>query len=314
MRYILSKIKLTISAALLMLIMYSCVKTRSGYTDLTQVSDFVILMGSGTTNFKASNILVNTSSPDTIKETVMADLASANSNNGAVTVTIGIDNTVIATYNAANGTNFQPMPANAFKIVSTSITIPGGLSHYGTSTVWIFQNQLDPSVSYMLPVSLTDGGGKKLSSNQNTIYYNVIGNPLAGNYLQNFYRWNNTSDTTTPPNSTVFTNQPVIVAPVTASTVILPESYMETFLGVGISLSITNTAGVLSNPTVFLDPTALAAFSANGFSVVTSPKLVGYQIVGTAATKYAGSRFRVFCVMLNSGAATRTVIDDFIKQ
>jgi hypothetical protein len=172
--------------------MESCVKSRPGFTDLTTTSDLVILNGAGTGNFKASNIQVNTASPDTVKKTVMAVLASNNSNNGAVTVTIGLDNSVIAAYNAANGTNFQPFPTNAFKIVSNTITIPGGLEHTGTSTVWIFQNKLDPSVSYLLPVAITDGGGKPLSSNQNIIYYNVIGNPLAGTYTTVGTRYNYT--------------------------------------------------------------------------------------------------------------------------
>jgi hypothetical protein len=306
------------TSAFLMLLIAGCVKSRSGFTDLSKTSDFVILMGSGTGNFKASNILVNTTSPDTVKKTITADLASANSNGGAVTVTIGLDNTVIAAYNAANGTNFQPFPASAYKLVSSTITIPGGISHYGTTTVWIFQNQLDPTVSYILPVSITDGGGKSLSSNQNTIYYNVIGNPLAGNYKQDFYRWNVTgigvADTTTAPNSTVTIGTPIVIAPVTATTILLPESYLETFVGVGMNLSFTNTAGVLSNFSVSLDANAVAAIAAGGFTILTQPKLVGYQIVGNASTKYAGSVFRTYMAIVNSGGNTRTVIDQYVKQ
>jgi uncharacterized protein DUF1735 len=316
MRYKLLKLSTIFTSALLILGLGSCVKSAKDFTDLSKTSDLVILMNSGTGNFKASNLLVNTASPDTLKKTVMADLASATSNSGPVTVTIGVDNSAIAAYNSANGTNFQPFPANAFKFVSNTITIPGGQQHYGTTDVWIFQNKLDPTISYMLPVSITDGGGKNLSSNQNTIYYNVIGNPLAGNYKQDFFRWNGTSDTTTAPNSTVFTNQPIIIAPVTATSVLLPESYLQTFVGstAGITLSFTNNNGVLSNFSVSLDATTQAGLSNGGFTVVTPPKLVGYQIVGNAATHYAGSTFRVFMVLLNSTPATRTVIDQFVKQ
>jgi hypothetical protein len=318
MKYKLLKLSTIVTSAFLVMLIGGCVKSAKQFTDLSKVDDFVILLGSGTGNFKASNLLVNTSSPDTLKKTVTVDLASANSKGGPVTVTIGIDNSVIATYNTANGTSFQAFPANAFKIVSTTITIPGGLEHYGTTTVWIFQNKLDPTISYMLPVSITDGGGKKLSSNQNTIYYNVIGNPLAGNYKQDFYRWNVTgigaADTTTAPNSTVTIGAPIVIAPVTATTVLLPESYLETFVGVGVNLSFTNTAGVLSNFSVSLDANAVAAIAAGGFSILTQPKLVGYQIVGNASTKYAGSVFRIYMAIVNSGGNTRTVIDSFVKQ
>jgi hypothetical protein len=318
MNYKFLKLTGLLSVVILLLTMGSCVKERNGFTDLSQVSDFVILQGSGLGNFKGSNVLVNTSSPDTVKKTVMALLASNNSNNGPVTVTIGIDNSAIAAYNTANGTNFQPFPANAYKIVSNTITINGGLEHTGTTTVWIFQNKLDPTVSYMLPVAITDGGGKGLSGNQNIIYYNIIGNLLAGNYKHSFYRWNSTGavpgDTTTAPNSTVFVDKPIVIAPITATTVLLPEDYLETFVGVGVNLSFTNTAGVVSNPVVSLDAAALSAIAAGGFTFLTQPKLVGYQLVGNASTKYAGSIFRIYMVIVNSGGNARTTINNFVKQ
>ena len=307
-----------LSVAILLITMGSCVKTADHFTDLTEVNDLVILTGAGTGNFKASNILVNTASPDTVKKTVTAVLASANSNGGPTTVTIGIDNSAIAAYNTANGTSFQAFPANAYKIVSNTITIPGGLEHTGTTTVWIFQNKLDPTISYMLPVAITDAGGKGLSSNQNIIYYNIIGNPLAGNYKQDFYRWNVTgigaADTTTAPNGGFFEDEPIVIAPVSATTILLPEDYLETFVGVGVNLSFTNTAGVLSNFNVSLDAGALADIAAGGFTILTAPKLVSYQIVGNASTKYAGSTFRIYMAIVNSGGNTRTVIDNFVKQ
>jgi hypothetical protein len=318
MKYKFLKLSIFITATFLIIIMGSCVKSVDNFTDLSKTSDLVILTGSGLGNFKASNLLVNTSSPDTLKLTVTADLASANSNGGPVTVTLGLDNTAITAYNAANGTSFQPFPAGAFKFVSSTITIPGGQQHYGTTTVWIFQNKLDPTVSYLLPVSITDGGGKSLSSNQNTIYYNVIGNPLAGNYKQDFYRWNVTgigaADTTTAPNSTVTIGTPIVIAPITATTILLPESYLETFVGVGINLSFTNTAGVLSNIQVSLDASAQADIAAGGFTILTAPKLVEATIRGNAANHYAGSVFRTYMAIVNSGGNTRTVIDNFTKQ
>jgi hypothetical protein len=318
MKYTLIKFKVFFAISCLLIMVTSCVKERTGFTDLTQTSDLVVLTGAGTANFKASNILVNTSSPDTLKKTVMAVLASNNSKNGPVTVTVGVDNSVIAAYNTANGTNFQAFPANAFKFVSNTITINGGLEHTGTTTVWIFQNKLDPTVSYMLPVAITDGGGKGLSSNQNIIYYNVIGNLLAGNYKHSFSRWNSTGavpgDTTTAANGGGFVDKPIVVGPITATTVLLPEDYLETFVGVGVNLSFTNNAGVVTNPVVSLDAAAVSAIAAGGFTFLTQPKLVGYTLVGNASTKYVGSTFRIYMVIVNSGGNARTTIDNFVKQ
>ena len=141
MKYNLIKFKVFFAVSCLLMMVASCVNEREGFTDLTQTSDMVILTGAGTGNFKASNILVNTASPDTVKKEVMAVLASNNSNNTSVTVTVGVDNSAIAAYNTANGTNFQPFPTNAFKFVSSTVTIPGGLEHTGTTTLWIFQNK-----------------------------------------------------------------------------------------------------------------------------------------------------------------------------
>ena len=296
----------------LLILLSGCLKTHDGFIDLTQTTDFVILTGAGLGNFKASNLQVNTASPDTLRKTVTVDLASKDNSNGAVTVTLGVDNTVIAPYNSANGTNFQPFPAGSFKIINTSVTIPAA-QHYATTTVEIYQNKLDPSVSYMLPVAITDGGGKSLSSNQNVIYYNVIGNPLAGNYVHNYYRWNGTTDTTSPPNSTVGVNDPEVVGPLTATSVTLPEYYLETFVGVGTRLSFTNTSGVLSNPVLDIDPTSQAAIDAGGFSIVTL-KLVSYVMAGNAANHYAGTTFRTYLVVLNSAGSTRTLIDNYVKK
>jgi hypothetical protein len=79
-------------------------------------------------------------------------------------------------------------------------------------------------------------------------------------------------------------------------------------------LSFTNTNGTLSNIAVSLDAASLAAIAAGGFTIVQTPKLVGYGIVGTAATHYAGSWFRIYTVLINSSGGTRTLIDQFVKQ
>ncbi|MFL5742536.1 MAG: DUF1735 domain-containing protein [Flavisolibacter sp.] len=305
--------KLIFSApAFLLILLSGCLKTHDGYVDLSNTSDFVILTGAGTGNFKASNVLVNTSSPDTLRKTITVDLASKNNDNGPVVVTLGFDAAALAAYNSANGTSFQPFPANAYKIVNPKVTIPLG-QHYGTATVEIYQNKLDPTVSYMLPISITDGGGKQISSNENTIYYNVIGNPLAGVYTFTGSRWNApNTDTTKPPASIPYNNVSIAVGPINATTLFLPDAYLsQNGVPAGTALSFTNTAGVLSNIKASLsDPQG--GIAAVGFSVVSGPVLVGYNIAGTAASHYVGSTFRIYYVFFN-GSANRAIIDNFVK-
>jgi hypothetical protein len=299
--------------ALLLFLLSGCLKTHDGFIDFTKTSEFVILTGSGTGNFKASNILVNTSSPDTITKTVTVDLASNNDNSGAIAVTIGIDNSQIQAWNTANGTNFQPFPANAFQITSNKVNIAAG-QHYGTTTVLIFQNQLDPTVSYMLPVAITDGGGKQLSANQNVILYNVIGNPLAGLYTWDFTRYN--GDTTTPINGSSFTGHTASPVPSGPTTLILPDSYLQTFVdpAAGVALSFTNNNGVLSNFSVAFDDFTTNGLVAGGFTIATAPILLSYSISGDASNHYKGSTFRTYFVLINSSGGTRTLVDKFVKN
>lgn len=284
-------------SAVLMLLISGCLKKAPGFTDFSQVSDFVILKGAGTGNFKASNI---PSSPDTIALTVTADLASANSNNAAVKVTIGLDNAQIATYNAANGTNFQPFPATAFKIVSNTITIPGGLNHYGSTTIQVYHNQLDPAVSYMLPISITDASGKKLSSNQNTIFYNVIGNPIAGAYNWDFQRWNNATGTGPTAGGTFFGATTAFI-PDNPTQVEVPSGY---YIQPRYVITFTNTNGVLSNFKATFNPDDLAALVAAGVSVTSGPNIIKADPI----TKEYIIQYQV-----SIGTAFRYLIDRFYK-
>lgn len=166
----------------------------------------------------------------------------------------------------------------------------------------------------MLPIAITDGDGIEISQNQGVIYFHAIGNPLAGIYSQSFYRWNDVPDTTGPPNSTVFEGQLVPVNPIDATTLDLPESYTETFAGVGVSLGFTNNGGVLSDFSAFFNDDQASAMAFYGFTIVTGPKLVSYTIVGDASTHFAGSTFRTYLEVINSSGGNRKVVDEFVKQ
>ena len=288
-------------SAVLMLLMSGCLKTAPNYTDFSQVSDFVILKGAGPGNIRAANIA---SSPDTITLTVTADLASANSNNGPVKVTIGVDNSQIATYNAAKGTNFQPFPASAFKIISNSITIPGGLNHYGSTTIEVYHNQLpDPTVSYLLPISITDASGKKLSSNQNTIYFNVIGNPIAGNYHLYGSRWKKADSIGGSSTANFYKLDGGIVTFAAATPTEVQVSNSQSFFGETDIIDFKNNNGVLSNFT-FTFPSSTASD-------------VGVATWGPAVMEvadYVHGYYRAsFQYSLSSGAV-RTIVYEFIKQ
>ena len=302
-------------SAIVMLVISSCTKPREGRTDFSNTSGGVVLFNGGLSNFA---LTAYTRGSDTVNLVVRVDLASDGNPSSPTPVTIAIDNAAIATYNAANPQpGYVSLPAANVKLLTTTLTIPAG-EHYATTTLQIYTKGLDPAVSYMTPISITDASGKNLSSNLNTIYYHTIGNPLAGPYNWTFRRWSGTSDTTMPNNSTTFIDRPTSISPIGPTQLGFPESYINTFVDPAavITLEFTNNAGVLSNFTGFLaqkyqdevnDP---AGF---GGTLVTSSVLVGYQLVGNASTKYAGSTFRFYTSLKNSAGGIRTLIDNFVK-
>lgn len=312
MNYKFLKLSLYIGAVLS--IFAACVKPHDAtFTDFSKTGDLVIMQNAGLSNYTATSF---SRGSDTIKLTVRVDLASKEIPTSPTTVKLAVDNAAITSYNAANPQpGYVILPSANFKLVSNTLTIPAG-SHYAETILEVYTKGLDPAVSYMVPISITDAGGKALSSNANTAYWHSIGNPLAGTYNWSFYRWNGTTDTTTPPNSTVFTDQPTAISPLGPSTLLFPESYINTFVDPsdGITLNFTNTNGTFSNFVATFSNTLKDEITAGGFTLVKGPLLVGYSIVGDASTKYKGSHFRFYTELLNSTPAKRTVIDDFVKQ
>jgi hypothetical protein len=303
--------------------MNACVKDRndlatdfSNLQPLLEIRDNISGVGNdaGLANFSRATLSFADDTIDTHIQSFYVNLASVNALNKDVSVTVGADQAALDAYNAdaIHLTKFDMMPDSIYTIQNSQVTIAAG-ERVALISVQFTPSKIDPSKSYMLPISITDAGGINISGNYGTIYYHVIGNALAGNYYQSFYRWND-SDTTLPPNSTVFEDELTPVSPESPTTLFLPESYLQTFTGGGISLSFTNDGGVLSDFSVGFNAATLQGLADGGFTIVTAPKLVSYQIVGDASTKYSGSTFRTFMEVLNSSGGKRSLIDNFVKQ
>jgi hypothetical protein len=302
-------------SAFAMLMLASCTKSVKDYTDFTKTTPSVVLLNGGLTNY--SSDAYNRGS-DTVNLTVTVNLASVTGLSSPLSVTVGVDNAALTAYNASNPqAGFVALPAANFKLLSTALTIPAG-QHYATTTLQVYTQGLDPAVSYMTPISILDAGGKPLSSNLNTAYFHTIGNPLAGPYQWTYQRWSGTTDTTTANNGGGFVKI-VGVSPLGPTDLGFPESYLNTFVdgSLVMTLDFTNSAGVLSNFTGFLDSkyqTEITDPAGFGGSITTSSSLVGYSLVGNSSTKYAGSTFRYYTAIKNSSGGIRTLIDTFVKQ
>src|ERR1700712_1334993 len=131
----------------------SCLKDNR-YVDFSKAGNIVDFPKGGTAFFGADAI---TETPDTdangtIVRQFAVNVATADVPTTATTVTLAVDNSIIATYNAAHpGLVYVAMPANTFIFTATSVTVPAG-QQYATVSVTFNKALLDPSLSYMLPI------------------------------------------------------------------------------------------------------------------------------------------------------------------
>jgi hypothetical protein len=278
---------------LLLVSLNSCLKNRNvGATDFSQLQDHVVLMDAGLGSISASNVAFNA---DTATLTIMANLTSVNPPTSPVVVTIGVDAAQIATYNASHNTAFIVLPASAYTLTTTTLTILSG-QQYASTTISFYKSKVDPTLSYMLPISIKDASGKALSSNENTRFFNVIGNLIAGNYMEHWRRWASSDTTGTP--SFDFSDPNVFSA---ESPTQVAVTSVEN--GALFHISFTNTAGVLSNFNVTLDPSSYAIF---GAATITQAPVI------LIADPVKGE-YDFYFKYVNTGGATRTIVQNFTR-
>lgn len=93
-----------------------------------------------------------------------------------IVATLGIDNSLVDAYNAANGTSYEALPEQALLIENKTITIPAG-TYNSSESVHISINEeevagLRSENGYLIPVTLLNvqGGNATVSTNMNTSY------------------------------------------------------------------------------------------------------------------------------------------------
>ena len=101
-----------------------------------------------------------------------------------LTVTLDFDAAALAEYNTANPAQmFEKLPDSTFIFPKKSIVIKAGQKVSDLIDIVVFPNKVDPGKLYMYPITIkTISNGATISKNNGTIFYHIIGNPLAGNY------------------------------------------------------------------------------------------------------------------------------------
>lgn len=294
---------LTTGASLFILVflLNSCVKSRSGETDFSGLKPVVLIPEGGLNAFGAAALTFpGSDASDTAYFHV--NYAATNVAPQDETVTLAVDQTALQTYNTNNpGSQYALFPDSIYSFTSTSVTVKKGDNYTDNIPVVVYPDKIDPTQSYMLPISIKGGpAGSTISGNFGTIYYHVIGNPIAGTY--NTWRWRrwNAADSSGTPN---YDEQygPTIFAPDNPTTVEVGSGY---YNGPRYVISFTNNGGVLSNFTVTLNPADLTTWPGVGISLTSGPTVM-------AADPVHG--FYQFTYTVSSGGNPRTLIDTYSK-
>lgn len=287
--------KLFSLATLLLLVftlLNSCIKSRDGRTDFSALQPVVLIPEGGLSAFSSQALLFPGAD--------MADTAYFHVNYAATNVaavdekiTLVVDQAAIATYNAANPTQYVLFPDSIFSFTSKEITIKKGNNYSDIIPLIVFPAKIDPTKNYLLPISIKGvPSGSTISSNFGTIFYHFIGNPIAGPYTQQWIRYNNTAGTGTPAYN------------ITSSATFAPLSPTSISVASGTGtvyiLSFTSTNGVLSDFQVSIDPT-----SVGNLTITSGPTI---KLADPVAGKYEFN-----FTYNNSAGAPRNITDKFSK-
>jgi hypothetical protein len=217
-----------------------------------------------------------------------------------VTVTLAVDDAKRVAYNSNLAPADQfilPADSNYSFPVKTAVIKAG--TRLATFTVTFLPQTLDPSKSYMLPITLTDASGLTISGNLSTIYLHIIGNPLAGVYNWDFTRYNEATATGTPNTSPV-PGATTTFVPIDATTIEVGSNY-----AAGYVLNFTNNNGVLSDFKVSFSKATLDDLTASGIVVTGGPTIITADPVSNI--------FEFTYSVTNASGAPRLLIDKYYK-
>jgi hypothetical protein len=226
------------------------------------------------------------------------NIAGAAAPDKDVTVTIGIKKSAILDNYSSDSINYELMPDSIYSLVSTTATIKAG-SRVAHMQIKFYPTKVDFTRSYMLPVVITNASGVNISSNFGIVYFHIIGNPIAGSYLWDFYRYNNQDGSGAPYSS--WANESTVFVPVTPTSIKVPTGY---YVQPNYLITFSNTNGVLSNFKAVIAPDEIgAAFTANGITMVTGPTISVSTDYKTFTLKY----------VVSNGSGYRNITDIFHK-
>ena len=274
----------------------SCVKSRTGETDFSGLKPVVLIPEGGLAAF-SSQALTFPGTDVTDTASFYVNYAATNVAPADEAITIAIDPTALATYNSSSSIQYQLFPDSIFSFTTTTVTVKKGDNYTSAIPLAVFPIKIDPTKNYMLPISIKAvPAGATVSTNFGTIYYHLIGNPIAGAYNQEWIRYNTATQTGSPAYDQ------------TGSAVFAPDNPTQIEVASGTSgityvLSFTNTAGVLSNFQVSFPASGPGSAANAGITITGGPTIVTADPIN--------KKYQFNFTYTNSLGAPRNITDKF---
>jgi hypothetical protein len=292
-------LKLGLLFSVLAVIGSSCVKSRPGATDFSNLSPTVLIPEGGLQNFSTQALLFpGTDSVDTA--TFHLNYAATSVAPVDETISYAFDPVALAAYNATISDvkdTFAVMPDSIFSFKDGSGTVAKGQNYSPAIPFTVYPDKINPKKNYMYPVTITTApSGTQKTANFNTIYYHLIGNPIAGAYTNLWNRWNDPDKPPATPDVTA--TGPELFAPIDGTTISVPD------IGTGIVYILTfddDGNGNLSNFAVSLDP---ASVKSAGITAGTPTIIKADPVLGVYMFQFT---------YLNGSGAGRTIQDTYTK-
>jgi hypothetical protein len=175
-------------------VLTGCLKDKPNvdFSNLGQVAEISTASTAPTANEPASGLAYISSAnltlpsaqtdPDTVWFTV--NIASDNPPSKDVPITLAVDQQALANYIAdPTHVQYEVFPDSTYTLPTLTGTVKAvNKNRLDTFYVIFYPWKVSPAASYMLPLSITQATGCTISGNLATIYFHVVGNPLAGPY------------------------------------------------------------------------------------------------------------------------------------
>ncbi|MEZ2337272.1 DUF1735 domain-containing protein [Mucilaginibacter sp. RCC_168] len=279
------KTKLYIKTAFVALVsmagLSSCLKDNQHYVDFASAKPLVELpaatgVGANGGLFEAVALDI---SDTPIPINLMVNVAAPKPLSTPLTVKISVDQAALTKYNADNSTSYVLLPANYYTSTLTT-TIPAN-QNSSNIVINVKSSLISPTnTSYVLPLTITDGGGQQIS-NYKTVLFNVqVKNKYDGTYTASGSRIHPTAGTFT-------FNYDVAMGTAGATSVSGSAlADLKTDLKITVNPDNSVTLSSVSQPSVALQPgtvnkydPATKTFTLNYYYNSAAPRLISETLV-----------------------------------